>query len=182
MLRPKNRAAKIVALLKEGLSPKEILKEVPSITGATVTYWRKRLGFASFRKGQPRGPRKKEAAAAVMRLKHEGLSYSQIGKKLGFSAQNAYRYAAAQKPVYSLPMQGKKTIPSVPGLSIINCLYASVKLLEPYPDDPEAQKLTAAFNDLIDRIYAKTQPPTKSQAKPGRARRSDSRVPRKQRS
>jgi hypothetical protein len=171
MLRAKNRAAKIVALLKAGHSPREILKEVPSITGATVSYWRKRLGLPPFRIGQPRGLRKKEAAAEVRRLKCEGLSYSQIGKKLGFSAQNAHRYDAAQKPVYNPPMQNKKTIPFVPGVAIMNNLQAIVQFLEPYPDDAEAQEVLATVNHLIDRVYAKTQLPTKSQARAPRVGR-----------
>ena len=162
MMRRKERAAKIVALLKAGHTPKEILKEIPSITGATVTYWRKRLGLPPFRIGQPRGLRNKEAAATVRRLRSEGLSYSQIGAKLGFTAQNAHQYAAAQNAVYNLPMQNKKTYPFVPGIAVMSNLQAVVKLLEPYPNDPQAREVLTGANDLIDRVYAKTQVPKKS--------------------
>jgi DNA-binding CsgD family transcriptional regulator len=170
MVRPMNRAAQIKRLLKAGRSPKEIMEEIPSITGGTVTYWRKRLGLPSFRKGHPRGVRNKDTAAAVRRLKSEGLSYSQIGQKLGFSAQNACRYASAGKAVGNEPMQNSKKLPYVVGVALINNLHHSVTMLEEYPGDPEAEKLVTQLNNLIDRFHAKTQMPTSPRAGASRDR------------
>lgn len=94
-----NRPGKqIVKLLQKGMRPHDIKTKL-KITGATVTYWKKKLGLPASQRGRPilkNGEHGKgfnlEVRKLVKEMHHEGRTFREIGKTLGVSWQRAHQY------------------------------------------------------------------------------------------
>lgn len=97
---------KIEALLKKGLKPREIKKQIHT-HGCIITHLRKKLGMPPFRRGMPPGTKRRRGAEdkrfdqksrkEAMELKVLGFTYKEIGKRLKVSRQRAQQYLRIPK-------------------------------------------------------------------------------------
>ena len=80
----------VIRLLMDGCTPTEIIESVPDSSYARINYWRKRLGLPEF--GHKQGLLKTEVRQEARKLKSDGMSYAQIGRRIGVSRQRVQQY------------------------------------------------------------------------------------------
>lgn len=84
----------IIRLLEAGESPLSI-RQQPGVSPSMVTYYRKKIGMPSFRRGRKPGKvigptaRTVVMRASALKMKQDGKSYAAIGTALGVTRQMA---------------------------------------------------------------------------------------------
>ena len=90
-----SQAAQIKELLKRGLSSREIVTLMPTVTMNRVWRARVRLKMPKLKRGRKQGSSNTDTAKRAdkaRKLKALGLSYSKIGKELGVTPQAVVKY------------------------------------------------------------------------------------------
>lgn len=80
----------IIAKIKAGMTPKEIIKEIGRPCGSSISYYAKQLK-RPFKAGRPRGSENPERDLKILRLRLRGMAYTDIAIVIGLSPQRVYQ-------------------------------------------------------------------------------------------
>ena len=80
--------SRVAKMLLDGKAPREIIRAL-GVCGATVAYHRRRLGMPKNRTGRPSGIYGVEASLRVAEMRSAGMTFQQIGDKMGLTRQSA---------------------------------------------------------------------------------------------